>query len=121
MTMSGMNPDTSGNRCPKPDPRYPTRLSIKVLISKIAVYSILTVQFSSCAQFSWCQSSENCCPINPLATTRHISLNKADFIVDFIPIRSASGKLDPDPVLISAYIPNTRPDTDFLCLSHSLQ
>ena len=37
--------EKSGNRCSKPDPRYPTRLSVKVLISRITVYSILTVPF----------------------------------------------------------------------------
>ena len=36
------NLDTSGDRCAKPDPR----LSAKVLLSRITVYSILTVPFS---------------------------------------------------------------------------
>ena len=58
------DPNTSGNRCATPDPRYPTPLSAKVLISRMTVYSILTVQSS------WHQSSENSCPINWLATTR---------------------------------------------------
>ena len=35
----------SGNRCSKPDLRHPTRLSVKVLISRITVYSILTAPF----------------------------------------------------------------------------
>ena len=82
------DPDTSDNRCSKPDPRYLTRLSAKVLISRITVYSILT------GKSSWCHISENCCPIDRLATTLHIFLNK-----------TTSGKLDPDPVLISAYVP----------------
>ena len=82
------DPDTSGNRCAKPDPRYLTRLSAKVLISRITVYSILT------GKSSWCHISENCCPIDRLATTLHIFLNK-----------TTSGKLDLDPVLISAYVP----------------
>ena len=30
----------------------------------------------------------------------------------------ASGKPHPDPVPISAYVPNTQRDTDFLCLFH---
>ena len=38
--------DTSGNRYAKPDPRYPTRLSAKVLISRIANYSTLIVPFT---------------------------------------------------------------------------
>ena len=60
---------------------------------------------------------KNCYPINRLATTRHILFNKADNIEGFI--QPASGKSDPDPVLISAYVPDTRPDTDFLCLFHA--
>ena len=64
------DPNTSDNRCATPDPRYPTRLSAKVLISRITVYSILTVPFSLWVQSSWHQSSENSCPINGLATTR---------------------------------------------------
>ena len=35
------DPDTSGNRYAKPYPRYPIRLSAKVLISRIANYSII--------------------------------------------------------------------------------
>ena len=40
--------DTSGNTCrfSKPDLRYPTRLIVKVLISRITVHCILTVPFS---------------------------------------------------------------------------
>ena len=71
------DPDTSGSRCAKPDPRYLTRSSAKVLISRITFYSILTVSFSLWAQ-SWCQSSKNCCPINRFGTTQHNPLNKAD-------------------------------------------
>ena len=91
-----------------PDPKYPTRRSAKVLKSKINVYFISTVPFSLWVQSSWCQSSENCCPINRLATTWHIPLNKAANIEDII--QSTSGKPDPDPTLIWAYVPNTRPD-----------
>ena len=40
-TNTRPDPDTSGNRCAKPDPRYPTRLSAKVLITRIANYSTL--------------------------------------------------------------------------------
>ena len=40
------DPDTSGNRYAKPDPSYPTRLSAKVLISRIANYSTLIVPFT---------------------------------------------------------------------------
>ena len=70
--------DTSGNRCAKLDVRYPTRLSAKVLISRMTVYSILIVTFSLSAQSSQCPSSENCCPGNRLA----YSLNKAENIED---------------------------------------
>ena len=83
-TNTRLDPDTSGNRCTKPDPRYSTRLSAKVLISRIPVYFILIVPFSLSALSSWCQSSENCCPINRLATTRYIPLNKAENIAEFI-------------------------------------
>ena len=100
-TNTRLDPDTSGNRCTKPDPRYLTRLSAKVLISRIPVYFILIVPFSLSALSSWCQSSENCCPINRLATTRYIPLNKAENIEEFI-----------QPA--SAYIPDTRPESDFL-------
>ena len=70
------DPDTSGIRCAKLDLRYPTRLSAKVRISRITVYSILTVLFSLQAQSSWCRSSENCCPVNRLATTCYTPLYK---------------------------------------------
>ena len=56
--------------------RYPTWLSAIVLISRRTVHSILTLPFSLLAQSSRCQSSENCCPINSLVTTRHIPLKK---------------------------------------------
>ena len=44
------DPDTSDNRCAKPGPRYPTRLSTKVLISMLSDYYILNVSFSLRAQ-----------------------------------------------------------------------
>ena len=44
------------------------------------------------------------------------SLNKAENIEDFF--QPASDKPDSDPVLITAYVPDTRPDTDMLCLFH---
>ena len=53
-------------------------------------------------------------PINQLATTRHIPLHKAENIEEFIQPVSVK----PDPVLISAYITNTKGDTDFLCSVH---
>ena len=37
------DPDTSRNRCTKPDPRYTTQPFAQVLISRITVYFILTV------------------------------------------------------------------------------
>ena len=52
-TNTRPNPDTSGNRCARPDLRNPTRLSAKVLISRKTVYFILTVPFSLWAQSSW--------------------------------------------------------------------
>ena len=73
------DPHTSGNRCAnKPVPRYPTRLSAKVLISRITVYSILTFL-----------------PNNRLVTTRHIPLNEAKNVEVFI--QSVPGKPNPDP------------------------
>ena len=68
------DPDTSGNRYAKLDLRYPTRLSAKVLISRISVYSILNVPFSSWAQ---CQSSENFCPIKRLGYNSAHSLKQS--------------------------------------------
>ena len=109
-------PDMSGNRCTKLDSRYPTRSSTIVLMSRIAVYSMLTVTFSLRAQSSWCQSFENCYPLNLLTTTRNILLNKAENVKEFF--QPASSKPDPYPVLISAYVADTRPDTDFLCSFH---
>ena len=53
-TNSRPDPDPSSNRCAKPDVRYPTRLSAKVLTSRITVHSILTVTFSSWVQSPWC-------------------------------------------------------------------
>ena len=94
----------------------PTRLSAKVLMSRMTVYSILIVTYSISAQSSWCLSFENCCPGNRLATTRHIPFNKAENIEKFI--QSTTCEPDPDPVLISAYVPDTRPETDFLCSFH---
>ena len=44
----------------------------------------------------------------------HIPLNKAENIEEFI--QPTSG--NPDTVLISACVPDTRPNTDFLCLFH---
>ena len=41
---------------------------------------------------------EICCPINQLATTRHIPLNEAENIEEFFQL--ASGKPDPEPILI---------------------
>ena len=69
--------DTSGNRCTKPDPRYPTRLSAKVLISRITVYSILTVPFLL--------SSESFCRINQIGyNSEHIPLDKAENIEEIL-------------------------------------
>ena len=60
------------------------------------------------------KNSKNCCPLDRLATNRHIPSNKPETIEEYC--QFASGK--PDPELISAYVPNTRHDTDFLCLFH---
>ena len=49
-----------------------------------------------------------------LATTWHIPSNNAENIEKFI--KPALGK----PDLILAYVPDTRPDTDFLCSFHPL-
>ena len=102
------DPDTSGN---------PTRLNAKFLMSRIIVYSILIMPFSLWARSSWRLSSENCCPVNRLATTRHIPFNKAENIEEFI--QPATGEPDPDPLLISAYVHDAWPDTDFLCSFHT--
>ena len=62
-------------------------------------------------------SSDNFCLINHLANNRHIPANKSENIEEFI--HPASSKPDPDPVLISAYVPDTLPDTDCLCSFHA--
>ena len=79
--------------------------------------SISTSPFHLLAQSLRCQSSENCCSINRLSMTRHIPLSKAENIEEFI--QPASGKPDPEPFLISAYVPDIQPETDFLCLFHT--
>ena len=55
-------------------------------------------------------------PIKWLATTRHIPFNEAANMERFI--QPASRKPGPHPVLILAYLPDTRPDTDFFCSFH---
>ena len=51
-----------------------------------------------------------------LLCDQSISYYKIENIEDFI--QPALDKPDPDPVLISAYVPDTRPDTDFLSSFH---
>ena len=53
-------------------------------------------------------------PDHRLPTTQRIPLNKTGNIVDFI--QPALGEPDPDPV--PAYVPDTQPDTKFLCSFH---
>ena len=106
------DPDTSGNRWAKPNWRYPTRLSAKVLVSRITVYSILTVPFSSWAQSSWCQSSGW-----SIDWLQPVIFPKAENIHEFI--QPAVPNLD--PVLISVYVPDTQTDTDLLCSFHTYQ
>ena len=57
-------------------------------------------------------NSENRCPINRLASNLHITSNKTENSNEFGKFASAK----PDPDLISAYVPDARPDTVFLCL-----
>ena len=108
------DPDTSFNGCAKPEPRYPTLLSAKVQIWRIANHStyICTIHSMSSRPLWW-EISENCCPIERLANNHYIPSNKPEHIEEFC--HSASGKPDLDPVRISACVPDTRPDMDFLC------
>ena len=89
--------DTSGNTCrfSKPDLRYPTRLIVKVLISRITVHCILTVPFSVWA-LSWYQSCENCCQ-SPISYNLPYSLKQVEYVEDFI--QPASSKPGPGPNL----------------------
>ena len=89
--------------------------------SNLAIFVIFCLTFKILSrvggrQSSWCQSSENCWLINQLATTQHFPFNKAESIEDFF--QTVSDKPDPDLVLITAYVPDTLPDTDFLCSFH---
>ena len=101
--------DTSGNRCTKPDPRYPSLLSAKYLTSRITVYSILTVPFFMSTVFMmpelWKFLPDQ---------LNWLQLSSWKYRGDFI--QPALGKPDPDP--ISACRPDTRPDTIFLCTLH---
>ena len=65
--------------------------------------------FSLWAQSSWYWSSENCWPINRLVKTRHFPLKKK-----LETLRTFSNQRRINPVLITAYISNTRPDKVFL-------
>ena len=59
------------------------------------------------ARSLWLEISESFCPIDRLATNRHIPSNKPENIEKFC--QTASGKPDPDPVLISACVPDIQP------------
>ena len=59
--------------------------------------------FSLCANSSWWSGSENCCPIDSLATNQHTPLHKTQNTDAFC--RSASG--NPDPFLMSTHVPDT--------------
>ena len=106
------DPDTPGNRCAKPNRRYLTQLSAKVLESRITVYSISTVPFSLWAHSSWCQSSGW-----SIDWLQPIIFPKAENIHEFI----QPAVPNPDPVLISVYVPDTQTDTDLLCSFHPYQ
>ena len=90
------DPTTSGSRCAKldpnecqsPDMRYSRFFHINCAIFFMSIFFMVP---------------ENCCPINQLATTHHISWNKAENIEEFM--QPASGKPNPDLVLILAYVP----------------
>ena len=60
------------------------------------------------AKSVWWEISENCYPIDQSATNRKIPSNELESIEEFC--QPASGKPNPDWVLISAYVPDTRPD-----------
>ena len=70
-TNTRLDPDVTGSRCAKPDPRCPTRLSAKVLISIIycAIHSVS-------AKSLWREISKNCYLIDRLATDWHVPTNK---------------------------------------------
>ena len=79
------DPDTSGNRYAKPDLRYPTRLSTKVLISRITDYSILTTPLLYERSLHVARDMKTAaCPIKQLAVTLHSPLNNAENIEGFI-------------------------------------
>ena len=93
------DPDTSGYRCAKSDPRYPTRLSAKVLISWITCL----------CHFLYVRSLHGSRVLKIAARSINwlqLGKSEAENIEEFI--QPALGKSDPDPVLISAYVPDTR-------------
>ena len=68
------NPEMSRNCCVKPVSSYPTRLSVKFLISMFCLFHIQCAIFEMSSMSPLWASSENCCPINYLAKKRHIPL-----------------------------------------------
>ena len=71
--------DMSGYRCAKLDPRYPTRLSVEVMMSGFTVYSIFNVPFCSVSKMTlWRAICKYYCPIDRLATNRHLSQKKLE-------------------------------------------
>ena len=90
------DPTTSGSRCAKPDPNEclsPDIRDSSFFHTNCAIF-FMSIVF---------MVPENCCPINQLATTYHISEKKAENIDEFM--QPASGKPNPDLVLILAYVP----------------
>ena len=71
--------DMSGYRCAKLNPRYLTRLSAEVMMSGFTVYPIFNVPFCSVSKMtSWRAICKYYCPIDRLATNRHLSQTKLE-------------------------------------------
>ena len=78
------------------------------------LFRIQCAIFSVITKCSWLASSENFCPIDRLATNRHIPSNKSENIEECGPSLMGNS----DPVLNSACPPNTRPIKNVLCSFH---
>ena len=105
VTNTRPDQDTSGsNGCAKPGSRYLTWLSIKFLISRSTVYSIISVPFSLWA-LSHCDE-----PVIKVATWSVAWLQIGIFFQTKLKILRSLASPD--------FSLHTRPDTNFLCSFH---
>ena len=78
----------------------------------------LLCNFLSGLKSLWCVSSESCCLINCLAVNRLFPSKKLKIVRKFADWHRVSPTQSWLCTHWSACVPDTRPDTDFLCLFH---